>query len=89
MPYLKRTCSVKELVRQDSEAPDVNFFVIVLMLNYFRRSVNWGSALSIPEHGSIDSPPKVTQLNSILMQKNVFGFNVTVNDIFLMHVLNC
>ena len=88
MPDLKRTCSIQKFIGQHSHTPDIYLLVVVLMLDYFRRGVNGSSALGVPQHGSIDSPSKITNFNGILVQKDVLSFYVSVNHILFVHVFN-
>ena len=89
MPDLKGTHSIQHLIGQDADRPDVHFTVVVLMLDYFRGSVERSSALGVPQHGSVYSPSKITYLHHVLMQKDVLSFYISVDHILLVHVLYC
>ena len=85
---LEWTRSVQHLVSEDSDAPDIDLAVVVFLLHYFWRSVERSATLSVSEHRSMDCPPEVTDFDSVLMQKNIFCFDVPMNYVYLVHKLN-
>lgn len=47
MPDLEGDCAIEELVSQYADAPDIYLAIVVLGLDHFWWSVEWGSTLSV------------------------------------------
>ena len=88
MPNFKGTVAVEHLICQDSNAPNVNFLIVVLMFDYLWRGVERSAALGVPESGSIDGPSEITDFYGIFMEENVFSLYVSMDNISFVHVFN-
>ena len=89
VPNLERACCKQHFISENTDTPDINFFVIVFIFDYLRRSVDRSPTLSVSQCRSINSPSKVTNFNSVFMNKNVLSLDISVNDISAMHMIDC
>ena len=63
---LEGNCAIEKLVGEDTYAPDVNFAVVGLFVDYLGRGVDRGAALGCSQQGGVDCPSKVAYLYCVL-----------------------
>jgi len=92
--YLKGNFSIKKLVSHDPDIPNVDLAIILLSFNHLRRRIQRSPTMRFPEKWWVDRPSKITYFSHILkssityiMQKYILRFDITMNDIMIMHVL--
>lgn len=64
----KGTGSKEHLKSQNTNAPNIDFAVIKLVLHNLRSSINWSSTLSISKHSRVNCPSKVAKLHGVLVK---------------------
>jgi len=85
-----------EFMSECSNCPSIYFLIIMFANQYFRRQVERSAAESGSKlFGAINRPSKITNFSHSLnikinnMRKdNVFQFDITMNDVMFMHVVN-
>jgi hypothetical protein len=81
---LKRWVQRTKLINNTAQAPNITFFIVLLVMNLFRRHIIWSSdmcksKLTFLIHHS--SKTKISQFHiTITVQKNVSRFQVSMED---------
>jgi hypothetical protein len=78
----ERRLSDQKLVRQNSQTPQVDSFVVRVLFNHFRRQIVQSSTQSLPSRRrTVNSPSKIGDFQfAIVTNQDVFWFQVTMND---------
>ena len=75
-------------VGEDSQCPPVNRLAVALVEQHFRRKILGGAAESVSPCFAVLGKAEVSQFQvAILVNQNVFGLEVTVDDVLCVQVL--
>jgi hypothetical protein len=70
-----------QLIDEYSKGPNIGFWTIEIINKSFRTHIDWASNGHILENFvSPDSESEITEFISVLMDKNIRYFKITVND---------
>ena len=83
---VKGNSSINQLKSQYSHAPNINFPVIKFVLNDFRGNISRCSAKGFSRVLPLTCPPKITNFRHILMNNDVLGLDISVNDVFVVKI---
>ena len=89
---LERGLAHEELVRQHTQTPQINLFVVVVVgaarLDHLRREVVKGTAEGLPPVvGGVHTPPEIRNLDlAVNTDEDVLGLNVPVDDVLAVQV---
>ena len=86
---IKWNFSIYQLKHQNSHTPNIHFLVIQLVLNYFRWNVCRSSTKRFSRILSFTCPSKIANFSHILIKHNVLGLNVSMDDVFIMKIIQC
>ncbi len=79
-----------------SDAPNVNFATVVLVFHDFRSHIHWAakSLLKTSNRIAESCESEVCKLNSnfaiasVGVDQDIFGFDVSMHDVLLVHVVD-
>lgn len=72
---------MNELINKYSKGPNISFWPVEVIYKTFRAHVNWASYGNILENlVGFDGKTKITEFISVLMDKNIRYFKITVDD---------
>lgn len=60
-----------------------------MLLDHFGRGVDGRAAEGVPEQRGVHCPPEVADLHHLLVHEDVLRLDVPVDDVLLVHVLDC
>lgn len=85
---IERYLSDQKLISQNSEAPNVYFFVILLILHYLWRNIGGSSTQRLSRVFALWGPTKVANLCYFVVNHNVFSFDVSVYNVLVVQVID-
>lgn len=83
---------MKHFIEHDSQTPHIQFLAVDSALQNFGRHVLVGAANLSFESFLLGrgAPPEVAKLDlEVRVQQNVFGFDVSMEVVFLVQILHC
>lgn len=89
---LKRGLADQKLVGQDAQAPQVNFFIVVILggpgLDHLGRQIIQGATHGLsPVVGSMHAPPEIGNLElAVDADEDVFGLDVPVDNVLAVQI---
>ena len=79
-----------QLIDEYSKGPNIGFWTIEIINKSFRTHIDWASNGHILENFvSPDGESEITEFISVLMDKNIRYFKITVNDAKIRQILQC
>jgi len=81
---------MKQLVNEYSKGPYISFWAIEIVDEAFRTHIEWATNGYILEDlVCLDGKAKVAEFISVLMDKNIRYFKITVDDAEIGKILEC
>ena len=88
----ERRLPMNELVKKDTESPDVYFLIIRLLIKDLRCHILVCATESLSHLillFVLSAPAKITDLDvELFIEQNILGLQVSMNETFLVHVVN-
>jgi hypothetical protein len=91
---LKGSSATGQFIKQHTNSPNIDSLIITVSLNDLRRDIvnSATEGLSLTKinkkllNGCIGRPAKITHLDDLILNQNIFWFDVPVNYVLIVHV---
>jgi hypothetical protein len=91
---LKGSSATGQFIKQHTNCPNIDSLIITVSFDNLRRNIVDSATEGLPLtkinkkllNGRIGRPAEVTHLDNLILDENVFGLDITVDYVFVVHV---
>lgn len=85
--YVEGNSTTDQFISHYSNVPDINFVIVLFIFDNLRTRIQRSSTNTISQLLSVNGPSKITNFCHLVMDQNILGFQVPMDDLVVVKKL--